>query len=143
MTRALETPRGFFLLRIAARFAGITAVLALILSVIGLAGLVSYTVAMRRHEFGVRLAHGAQPFDIAALVLRSGLAVTALGLAAGIAITVASSGALDRFLYQTSAREPLILLVAALVLVAASGIACLVPAQRAARTDPMRALRSE
>jgi len=143
MTRALESPLGFFLLRTAARFAGVTGVLALILTVVGLGGLVSCTVTMRRHEFGVRLAHGARPLDIAALVLRRGLTVTATGIAAGIAIAVAWSGALDQFLYRTSAQDPLILLAAALVLIVAAAAACLIPAQRAARTDPLRALRRD
>jgi putative ABC transport system permease protein len=104
---------------------------------------VSYVSSQRAHEIGVRMALGAAPGDILQLVLRDGLALVVLGLAAGSSASLASSRYLGSFLFGTSARDPLAFAGAALVLGCAALIACLIPAWRAARVDPTVTLRCE
>jgi len=121
---------------------GAFSVLALLLAAVGLYSVVSYTVTQRTNEFGIRMALGAQRSHVGRLVLSSMLVNVSSGIIAGIALTLA----LNRFLAawaNGSARNPVILLSAVLVLVAVAGLACVFPAWRASRVEPMVALRYE
>jgi putative ABC transport system permease protein len=122
---------------------GTFAVLALTLAAIGLYGVVSYSVMMRLHEFGVRLALGAETRHIVALVLRQSLTLAACGLAAGFALAFAVVRVIENQLYETKTSDPVTLAAVAGILVAIALVASLLPARRAMRVDPIAALRSE
>jgi putative ABC transport system permease protein len=129
--------------RLSALLMGALAVLALALAVLGVYGIMSYSVALRRQEMGVRLALGAAPRDLYRLVLSRGLALTLAGLAIGFIIAVPAGRAMQRLLYETSAFDPLAFGGMTAVLAVTALIACLLPARRAAAADPLAALRSE
>jgi ABC-type antimicrobial peptide transport system permease subunit len=116
---------------------------ALLLAAIGVYGVMSCAVAQRARELGVRLALGALPADVVRLVLASGLRLIGIGLVVGVSAALAASRLVEALLFQTSSRDPVVLAVIANGLAAAALIACLVPALRAARIDPMVALRAE
>jgi hypothetical protein len=128
--------------RLVATLFGIFSIFALTLAVVGLYSVVSYAVATRTNEFGVRLALGATARDIARLVLSATTATVALGLIAGIALSVALSKFFSAWVNQSS-RDPLLLSAVALVLLFAALLAASIPALRASRTDPMLALRHD
>jgi len=117
--------------------------LALVVSAIGLYSLLSYGVASRIQEIGVRSALGARPAGIMALIARDGLKLVLAGLGLGLMAALATAGALQSLLYQTSPREPMIYLLATGVLLLIAGIAGAFPAWRATRVSPMIALRSD
>jgi ABC-type antimicrobial peptide transport system permease subunit len=98
-------------------------------------------VSQRTHEIGVRMALGARARDVERLVIRQGLVLSALGLTIGIGVALAASGALSAVLYGVSATDPAVLALSAATLVLAAGLASWIPALRAARVDPMEALR--
>jgi ABC-type antimicrobial peptide transport system permease subunit len=127
------------LAELTAFFAG----LALVLACIGLYGLMSYTVASRTREIGVRIALGAQRGDMLRLVLGEGMLLVALGVAVGIPVALASSRALQSFLFQIKSSDPMLLLAVTLLLCGVAAFAALVPARRATKIDPMVALRYE
>jgi putative ABC transport system permease protein len=116
---------------------------ALILAALGIYGVLSYSVAQRTHEIGVRMAVGAQRRDILAFVLKRGLALTAGGVAIGLIAAAAGSHVLTSLLFETSAVDPATFAGVSLLLVAVATIACNIPARRATRVDPMVALRHE
>lgn len=116
---------------------------ALALGSIGIYGVVSYLVSQRTGEIGVRMAIGARPGDVAGMVLRQGGRVTALGLVAGLAVALPASRLLDALLFDVSATDPATYVTVALGLLVVSWVACWLPARRAARMDPVAALRSE
>jgi putative ABC transport system permease protein len=120
-------------------FAGLT----LLLTVLGLGGVVAYTVAQRTHEFGVRAALGAQARDVLGLVLWQGLRRAALGVAVGLVAAYGLTGLLARWLYGVGPTDGWTFLAAAGVLVAAALLACWLPARRATRVSPLTALRAE
>jgi ABC-type antimicrobial peptide transport system permease subunit len=122
---------------------GVFAGLALVLTVVGLYGVMMYSVSRRRREIGVRLALGAQRTTVMQMVLRHAGAMVFAGMVIGIAITLASASVLRSMLYGTAARSPLVLLVVCGVVALAGFFAAYIPAWRAASLDPMRALRSE
>jgi predicted permease len=119
------------------------AVIALLLAVSGLYGLVAFLVAQRRQEIGVRIALGASPATVAAMVVGSALRFAALGAACGLLAAMLMTHWLAALLYGVSPRDPLTLAVAAIVLIASAIAAALAPSLTAARTDPMVALRAE
>jgi putative ABC transport system permease protein len=119
------------------------AVAALGLAVVGVYGVISYTVAQRRREMGIRAALGATPRDLLALVMRQGLTLAAAGVLAGLAGAFALSGLLSGLLYNVAATDPTTLIAAAAALVAVAAAACAVPAWRTMKLDPLVALRDE
>lgn len=122
---------------------GAFAALALLLSAVGLYAVVAVAGAARRREFGVRSALGARTAGLLGLVLRDGLRQVLVGLVLGLAAALALSRVLQAYLAGVSAADPLVHLAVAAVLATAALLACLVPALRAARTDPVIALRQD
>jgi predicted permease len=138
----IQVHPGYANQRLIATLFGIFSALALALASIGLYSVVSYAVATRTNEFGVRLALGATARDIARLVLSSTIATVVAGLIAGITLSLAISKFLAIYVNEPS-RDPLILALVAAILIAAATAASLIPALRASRTDPLLALRHE
>jgi len=122
---------------------GCFAGLALILACVGIYGLISYSVAQRTQEIGVRMALGAQSRDVLLLVLSQGTRLAFTGVAAGIVAALFLTRLLDSLLFAVNAYDPLTFTVVAIVLCGVALIACYIPARRASRTDPMIALRYE
>jgi putative ABC transport system permease protein len=114
---------------------------ALALAAFGTYGVVSYAVARRRAEMGIRMALGAGKRDVLGLVLRQGMMPVFAGLAAGAVAAFAIGSYVSSLLFQVSPRDPVTFTVAAAVLVAVSAAACWIPARRATRVDPVEALR--
>jgi predicted permease len=138
--------------RVMAALAAVFGGLALILAAIGIYGVMAYAVARRTNEIGIRVALGARPGGVAWMVLRETLALAAAGLALGIPAVLGLSPAVDhvlapgwerRFAYGMKANDPTNVLVAVLVLAAVGALAGYLPARRAARVDPMTALRHD
>ena len=126
--------------RLVATLFGIFSILALALAAVGLFSVVSYGVATRTNEFGIRMALGAKASDVFRIVLSSTALNVGAGLAAGILLSVAFDKLATKWVTESS-RDPLILAGVTLLLIIAAGLACMVPARRAAATDPMQALR--
>jgi len=121
---------------------GIFSFLGLILAATGLYSVVSYSVNQRNQEVGIRMALGAQRFDIIRLVLQSVAATVGIGIALGTAASIGLSKIVGHVV-QSSSRDPLTLLVVIVILALISLFACIWPARRAATLDPMKALRTE
>ncbi len=119
------------------------AAVALALGMIGIYGVLAYLVTLRRHEFGVRLALGAQPGSLLRLVLGQGLGLAAIGIAIGLAGAMMFTRVLETLLFGISTRDPMTFLGIAILLLVAAFVACYAPARRAARADPIAALRAE
>jgi len=135
----------YFLPRMAAVVLSMIGLLALLLACMGLYGMVSYNVSRRTREMGIRLALGADRQRVVSMVLRSGLALIGVGAAIGIAASVGLGSALGSasFLLGVGSLDPLALLAAPALLSLIAGVATYLPARRAAKVDPVRALRSE
>lgn len=124
------------------RLLGIFAFLGAFLAAIGIYGVVSYTVQQRTQEFGIRTTFGAQRADILKLVLREGAGVTVLGLALGVAGAFAATRFIQNQLFGVSRMDPLTIVAVALVLLGISLVACVIPARRSAKLNPVTALRA-
>jgi ABC-type antimicrobial peptide transport system permease subunit len=129
--------------RLITRMLGIFSALALALAAIGLYGVIAYSVTQRTQEIGIRLAIGAQRRDVLKLILQDGLRLAAVGLGLGLAGSLALTQLLRSLLYGVSARDPLVFGGDAALLLGIALAACLLPAWRATRIEPVRALRSE
>ncbi len=119
------------------------AVVALVLAIAGVYGVMAYAVNQRVPEIGLRVALGASPRDVMALVLRDGAWLVVLGLAAGAALSFAGARFISGMLFDVSARDPLVFVGVALLVALAAFGACLIPGRRALRVDPLIALRAE
>jgi predicted permease len=119
------------------------AAVALLLAAVGIYGVVSYFVSMRRQEIGIRMALGARPQDVLHLVLRHGLTLALSGAVAGLLLGTLSARALVSLLFQVRPADPLTLIAVSLLLVLTAALASYIPARRATQVDPMVALRYE
>lgn len=119
------------------------AAFALLLAAIGLEGVLAQMVAQRTQEVGIRMALGARPAAIVRLIVTDGGAPVIVGLAAGLIAAANLGGILQSLLYEAQPADPILLATVSLVLLAAAGLAIIVPARRAGRTDPMTALRTD
>ena len=128
---------------LAAQTGRLVGIVATILAAIGLYGVIAYAVARRTREIGVRMALGAAPGGVIAMVMRQGLSVTALGVLAGIALSWPAARAISSGLYGVSPFDPIAWSAAVAVLLGSAALANFVPARRAARVDPSTALRLE
>jgi predicted permease len=147
---ALKTMRmhmdgGFdlWIVRTGARMFVIFGGVALLLAAIGLYGVRAYTVAMRTREIGIRMALGARASDALRMMLREGMILFGIGGGIGLAISLPVGKVLSSLLYHVDSFDPVVLTLAPVLLAAVSFVACYIPARRAARLDPMVALREE
>jgi putative ABC transport system permease protein len=134
---SLERQR--FLLRLLGAFAAA----ALLLAAVGIYGVMSFSVLERVPEVGVRLAVGASPADIVRLVLRDGLRLGLLGVGLGVIGALSAAGVLRGLLFEVAPRDPVSLAAVSALLLLATLIAAWLPARRASRVDPIKALRAE
>jgi predicted permease len=129
--------------RIGAWFAAVFGVLALVLASVGVYGVISYSVAQRRREIGIRVALGARASEVIGLVIRQGLRIAIAGTFLGLVLTLAVTQVLTKLLYGVAPRDPIILGGVAMSLAFVGAVASLLPARRAAMVDPLVALREE
>jgi ABC-type antimicrobial peptide transport system permease subunit len=122
---------------------GIAAGMALLLSIVGLYGVIAYLVGQRTREIGIRMALGAPAEHVAASIVRDAVALAGVGCAVGLAGAIAVTGTLESLLFEVSPTDPWTLAGVTAVLLGVAGMASLLPARRAARVDPMQALRYE
>jgi putative ABC transport system permease protein len=127
--------------RMHAEVAGLFGLLGLGVSVVGLFGLLSYTVSLRVREFGIRMAIGANPANVERLVMRQGMGLVAIGLALGLAGAFGLTRLLKSLLFGVAANDPATFVAVATGLTLVTLAACYLPAHRAAKLDPLAALR--
>ena len=142
-TLAQQKDGSLALQRMAATLLGGFGALALLLAALGIYGVLAYSVSRRTREIGVRMALGAQVADVLRLVLRQGLGLAGAGLVLGLGGAVAVTRLLRSFLYEVTPLDPLTFGAVMVLLAAVSLLACWMPARRAARVEPMTALRNE
>src|SRR5262249_20828720 len=116
---------------------------ALALALIGVYGVMSYTVTQRVREIGVRMALGARPGDVTRMVVRQGLLLAAIGVGAGLVAALALASLMSSLLFGVSSTDPITYGAMAALLLGITALATWIPARRAARVDPMIALRQE
>lgn len=129
--------------RFALQIVGVFAVVALLLAAIGIYGVMAYSVSQRTHEFGIRVALGAQRIDILRMAVGEGMLLVIFGVLAGLAGSVALTRFLRSLLYSVTPTDLLTFITIPALLAAVALLACLIPAQRATRVDPLVALRDE
>jgi putative ABC transport system permease protein len=135
--RQLSTPRFYLVLVLC------FATLALAMAAVGLYAAISYSVSQRTHEMGIRMALGARPGDLLRLILGQGMALTAIGVAVGMAGALLLSRFLTTLLHGVSATDPSTFAVLSFFVLAIALLACYMPARKAAKVNPIEALRCE
>jgi len=143
MTRSMQGANGFLIFQFGAALAASLGGLGLMLALVGVYGVVSYSASQRKHEIGIRMALGAQPMEILRMVLRQGVGIIATGLVLGLLITSAAAKGVGYFLIGVSPTDPLTYVSVSGLLLLVALVACAVPAWRAMRLDPLVALRHE
>jgi ABC-type antimicrobial peptide transport system permease subunit len=141
MTEALERPLWF--VRVFGTMFMIFGVIALFLAAVGLYAVMAFSVGRRTREVGIRMALGAKPADVVRMVLRQGAWQLGLGMAAGLTLALGVAQLMTVVLFDVQPRDPAIFAAVVSVLSIAGLLACLVPARRATRVDPLSALRAE
>jgi putative ABC transport system permease protein len=139
----MDGGNGFFLLNMGALFGAGLGLLGLVLALVGIYGVVSYSAAQRTQEIGVRMALGAQPRDILRLVVGQGLLLVAVGIAVGLVAAFGASSVLRTLLFGISARDPVTYVTVPIALGLMAIVASYLPALRATKIDPVVALRAE
>jgi ABC-type antimicrobial peptide transport system permease subunit len=129
--------------KVAAKLLAVLALTSLLLSAVGLYSVITYAVSQRTHEIGIRIALGARPGDVVSMVIRQGMLLTLAGLLAGCAGALAAMRLVASMLVNVSAADPATYAAAALLLGAVALLACYLPARRAAKVDPIVALRHQ
>lgn len=142
-TQSEQIDRLLFQERLVARLASFFALLALLLACVGLYGLLSYEVARRSREIGIRIALGAQAADVLRMVIQQGITLAIVGALLGTGVALGVTRYLASMLYDVHASDPLTLISVAVLLTLVAFVACYLPARRALRVDPMVALRCE
>jgi predicted permease len=143
MGQIIDNSPSTFLRRYPAFLIGVFAAVALILAMVGIYGVISYSVTQRTHEIGVRMALGAQRRDIFKMILGQGLLLTFIGTGCGVVAALLLTRFLSSLLFGVSPTDPLTYIVVSLPLVLVALLACYIPARRATKVDPMIALRYE
>ena len=129
--------------QVAAALLSVLGTVCLLLAALGLYSLLAYTVTQRQHEFGIRVALGAEPSDVVGLVLGRGMALTAAGIAVGAVLTIAAMRLAAGFLVGVGPGDPVAIAGSALFLAAIASLASYLPARRATKVDPVVALRQQ
>jgi ABC-type antimicrobial peptide transport system permease subunit len=141
LTMREQVDRSMSSQRIAVTLLGLFGSLALVLAAVGLYGVMSYVVSQSTRELGLRMALGATPAEMLRLVISRGLTLTGTGVVLGAATALGTTRLLGDLLYKVSPRDPMAFGAALMLMAISSSVACLLPAWRAARTDPVQALR--